>query len=518
LFGDLCNSSSRTIVESLLRKLVQKPLSEFKIEVLTNNAARLSNFLYSVFREKPATEMLKDEIVQEIKQGGQDDTKLKSLVYCFNEISVNLSEEHKGKFIQSLANDISTHSRAGLSNLSKVDRKLLETLLEILIFFLDGTPPEETGNLEKLITEITPLTFNRDQELMSLINKILSSLFRNPNKEYASNYFKQFAVCLENMISDRKLEGSLPIWEDTESAKLYVSIFVDTLVYGGVEMFADTLTVLQLFLKRAPLAVLQEAIVRIIGAIIRISSYRLNRKQKMELQQFIHTVYDGGRFPDLDCYKYQIVTLILKFIAGRDQETEAIEQAADNLIMVMSYSKKSNELLIDIASKVKAQGEAIVKCLYYIIKKIITTNLILDTFYDKILIDLTAVLNDTESQLSVTSCYYISKTAARIAVALNKPWTRYEQLVQGLTCPYNHMLQYLHFCYYSKNPPTAHEKICGMIRESSKDKVLYLLKSMKLLTKKYPQLKEAYSPEKTGDLVSQTIRGFEDIDDMIKSL
>ena len=230
MFGDLCNSSSRTIVESLLRKLVQKPLSEFKIEVLTNNAARLSNFLYSVFREKPATEMLKDEIVQEIKQGGQDDTKLKSLVYCFNEISVNLSEEHKGKFIQSLANDISTHSRAGLSNLSKVDRKLLETLLEILIFFLDGTPPEETGNLEKLITEITPLTFNRDQELMSLINKILSSLFRNPNKEYASNYFKQFAVCLENMISDRKLEGSLPIWEDTESAKLYVSIFVDTLV------------------------------------------------------------------------------------------------------------------------------------------------------------------------------------------------------------------------------------------------------------------------------------------------
>lgn len=92
LFGDLCNSSSRTIVESLLRKLVTKPLSEFKIEVLTNNAARLSNFLYSLFREKPATEMLKDEIIQEIKQGDSDDTKLKSLVYCFNEISVNLSE------------------------------------------------------------------------------------------------------------------------------------------------------------------------------------------------------------------------------------------------------------------------------------------------------------------------------------------------------------------------------------------------------------------------------------------
>jgi hypothetical protein len=31
LFGDLCSSTSKQIVESLLRKLVEKPLSEFKI-------------------------------------------------------------------------------------------------------------------------------------------------------------------------------------------------------------------------------------------------------------------------------------------------------------------------------------------------------------------------------------------------------------------------------------------------------------------------------------------------------
>lgn len=299
---------------------------------------------------------------------------------------------------------------------------------------------------------------------------------------------------------------------------MYVSIFVETLVYGGVEMFGDTLTVLSLFLQRTPLSILREAIVRIIGAVIRISSYRLNRKQKLELQRFIQTVYEGGRFPELDCYKYQIVTLVLKFVSGREQEDEAVEQAADNLILVMSYSKKSNELLLDLVSKIKAHGESLVRCLYHIIKKIITTNLILDTFYDRILTDLTALLAEPDSQLSVASCYYLSKTAARIAVALNKPFGRYEQLVQGLACPYNSMLQYLHFCYYSKQPPTAHERICGMIRESSKEKVFYLLKSLKLLTKKYPQLREIYSPEKTGELVSENIRGFEDIDDMLKSL
>lgn len=254
------------------------------------------------------------------------------------------------------------------------------------------------------------------------------------------------------------------------------------------------------------------------GAVIRISSYRLSRKQKLELQQFINTLYQGGRFPELDCYKYQVVTLILKFITGRENESEAIEQAADNLILVMSYSKKSNELLMDIVNKIRTHGEPIVKCIYHIVKKIISTNLILDTFYEKLLGELTTLLNEQDSTLSVTSCYYLSKTAGRIASALNKPWSNYEKLVQGVSCPYNNMLQYLHFSYYSKQPPTAHDRIAGMIKEQSKDKVLFLLKSLKLLNKKYPQLKELYSLEKTGELVSQTIRGFEEIDDMLKSL
>jgi hypothetical protein len=75
------------------------------------------------------------------------------------------------------------------------------------------------------------------------------------------------------------------------------------------------------------------------------------------------------------------------------------------------------------------------------IEKIITTNFILDTVYEKILQELTVLLNDSDNQLSVPNCNYMSKTASMIAAALNKPWGRYEQLVQGTVCPYNNMLQ-----------------------------------------------------------------------------
>lgn len=46
----------------------------------------------------------------------------------------------------------------------------------------------------------------------------------------------------------------------------------------------------------------------------------------------------------------------------------------------------------------------------------------------------------------------------------------------------------------------------------------YLLKSLRLLTKKYPELKQIYSQDKVSEMVSQSIRGFEDIDDVIKLL
>ncbi len=80
------------------------------------------------------------------------------------------------------------------------------------------------------------------------------------------------------------------------------------------------------------------------------------------------------------------------------------------------------------------------------------------------------------------------------------------------------MLQYLHFAYYSGNQPSHSDRIAALIKESSKDKVLWLLKSMKLLNKKYPKLRETWTLERVSEMVSQNIRGFEDIDDMLKNL
>lgn len=56
LLRDLLHTSSQKVVDRLINQIMAAPLSEFKIEVITNNADRLANQLYTQFKQ-PATEI-----------------------------------------------------------------------------------------------------------------------------------------------------------------------------------------------------------------------------------------------------------------------------------------------------------------------------------------------------------------------------------------------------------------------------------------------------------------------------
>ena len=54
-------STSTKVVDRVINKIMEQPLFDFKIEVITNNASRIANKLYSLFRV-PATNVLLEEI------------------------------------------------------------------------------------------------------------------------------------------------------------------------------------------------------------------------------------------------------------------------------------------------------------------------------------------------------------------------------------------------------------------------------------------------------------------------
>ena len=53
----LHNTASTKVIERLITKITEVPLSEFKIEVITHNTDKIANNLYSSFKV-PATQLM----------------------------------------------------------------------------------------------------------------------------------------------------------------------------------------------------------------------------------------------------------------------------------------------------------------------------------------------------------------------------------------------------------------------------------------------------------------------------
>jgi hypothetical protein len=66
---------------------------------------------------------------------------------------------------------------------------------------------------------------------------------------------------------------------------------------------------------------------------------------------------------------------------------------------------------------------------------------------------------------------------------MGKPIEKVEAQLSGLTCSYESIINYLHFAYYKKTKIPRLNTIEIFIKESNREKVHYLLKSLKLCAK-----------------------------------
>jgi len=105
LLKDLLNTNSNSVVDRVINKIMESPMSEFKIEVITNNSERLANYLYSHFK-KPATELLVEEIYGLV--GNKDkENRLSLIIYCLEQVSLQLTKKNKSEFIKMINYNIS---------------------------------------------------------------------------------------------------------------------------------------------------------------------------------------------------------------------------------------------------------------------------------------------------------------------------------------------------------------------------------------------------------------------------
>lgn len=104
LLKDLLNTNSHKVVDRVINKIMEAPMSEFKIEAITNNTERLANYLYSHFK-RPATEVLVDEIYSLVDDKAKEN-RLSLIIYCLEQVSLQLSAKYKTEFIKMINSHI----------------------------------------------------------------------------------------------------------------------------------------------------------------------------------------------------------------------------------------------------------------------------------------------------------------------------------------------------------------------------------------------------------------------------
>lgn len=146
LLKDLLQTNSNKVVDRVINKVMEAPMSEFKIEVITNNAERLANYLYTHFKV-PATELFIEEIYQLVEDKAKEN-RLSLIIYCLEQVSLQLNKKNKVEFIKMIHANISKgiYNYSG-NKQSERFRKTLEIFINMLLFFLNSTQISEIEEL-----------------------------------------------------------------------------------------------------------------------------------------------------------------------------------------------------------------------------------------------------------------------------------------------------------------------------------------------------------------------------------
>ena len=335
----------------------------------------------------------------------------------------------------------------------------------------------------------------------------------HPEAKTKSLFFRQFIVSIENSFKG-EASDHIPIWADETSVKTYTTLLINSLCFGGVEAFSTTLTMIELFFKMANSQYVKQEAIRFVGATLRVTNYRLGAQQRIQLHTFINYMY-RHQFP-LQGYQFQASFAFFRFIEDTD-DLSNIKLAAENFTEMLMVSAKKTDVMSEFVNGLRKGKEYMIMCLFHLVKNVLNREVLGDAILRKLYTELSQILN-LGSDMEIESVYYLSRTVARLAVHLKVPKAEFVSVLQGTTYSYGQVLQYLSYCYYSLEQPELAGKMDVYLKDSSREKVHYLLKMLVHMAEKFPSVKEEYSGKKVKKMINENILGFEEIEASLEHL
>jgi hypothetical protein len=443
-------------------------------------------------------------LLAEILREG-DESRLESLCYCAEQLSVNLREDQQTAYLDLLCQLVQKLADQLLAQEEAQPKRQVRVLLRVLLYFIQNMPEEQVNVLRQFVRRILPLAFLGEEPITAQLNEIIGLLFLTTNKTVLAEYFAEFSSTISNYVAVKGCERPLPNWRDHDSANTYLGIILKALVQLGPSILASSFALLDLFLNLAPEEFLAQEQARILGCLLRVSCFHMSLLERLALQKSMLTLVQTLT---LDEFTHHIVASQLMVLGVGRQPL--VDSVAGVLSALVARSSRRNSVVPLMLARLSTLGTLLLGVLDILLHEAVAKT----TFTRAYLADLALRFRE-EARSSLDDpeqCCALARLGGLVGLSQQDSLTALR--LPG--CTFADLQLYLYATLYSGQPLAEVTTIKAFLKESNKEQAVGLLQVLKSLLERQPALKADLNKPQLEALISQTIVGFEEIEELLR--
>jgi len=362
-FDEIIGFESGDHLEYLGECLFEAPMTQYKLDIITNNAEVFAPEMYQEGFFNDAIDSLFGEL---LNKGYSEDIK-QSIIYCINQISIHLDESKLSKFFNSCYQLIEPRN-------IKTDINKVYVGLDVLHFYFHNTTHEFFGQIDTIFTNISCFLTSEDAKIIELVNEILGSILNSLDQDQCYLVIKPLNRCIENslQLGTKNESSTISAFNAEEGLDPYLNVIIKSLVYGPLEVFEQTLITYDFILEYTEKAPLEKYAIKLVGPLIRVAFYKYENELKARVVSTILKFAEKGI--SLVMLLPQLQTTFVRLILEYNGDPSYLRSVCEGLNYVVDNSKKRDYLLNDLLTKfVTADTDwkkfAHLYCIYKVIKK-----------------------------------------------------------------------------------------------------------------------------------------------------
>jgi len=346
VFDEFIELDDPKIKNYMIEILFEKPLKPYRIEVITNNAEILGKELYT----NHTIEDIIPIIFEEIFGSMENKSKLSALLYCSNQLSINVKDENIMHFISDCLDQIKKHKDKNLEKLM--------IILDILKFFFQNTLADFNKNVPDFLYNFIPFLFVEKPEMANIINALLKALLKTQAKEHKSQAKEQCSIFLiefynklSSALSNRKDQTFIYAMNHESGLDPYINILINSLVYGWQNDCEIALKFYQLLLNSVKVEFIAPHTLKLMGPLIRVANYNYEIGFKRRIIEVLGKMHQL-KLP-IKPFESQLLLTYFRLIKEANNEGEILDLVVFNFLDLLLHSQRKDFIMNELFSRFK---------------------------------------------------------------------------------------------------------------------------------------------------------------------